>query len=164
MRFWAREFGGRLDVKVGKQGNSLLMLLAFCRLSPLCMRYWLLRHLCIISSVERLYILMRMHAHCNVMIRTSSDVCLLPNHRNRDAEKSVPLSLRSQPPLLSAMVADVYNATKDMTFLAEAFPLLINEYDYWVSPPKGVMVRARWFSSPPWLEKHSTSVFPRPRV
>lgn len=39
---------------------------------------------------------------------------------------------RSQPPYLSEMVLTVYNATKDATFLADAVPLLDQEYAYWM--------------------------------
>ena len=37
----------------------------------------------------------------------------------------------SQPPLLSQMVALVYNANPDISLLQDALPLLQDEHDYW---------------------------------
>ncbi|KAK9830431.1 hypothetical protein WJX72_011737 [[Myrmecia] bisecta] len=47
---------------------------------------------------------------------------------------------RSQPPLLSKMVAAVYNATDDKDFLANAYQALQKEHVYWTSAPKQVTV------------------------
>ncbi|KAH7352593.1 hypothetical protein KP509_19G053200 [Ceratopteris richardii] len=47
---------------------------------------------------------------------------------------------RSQPPLLSAMVREVYVATNDTELLQEALPILIKEHKYWTSGPKQVTV------------------------
>ena len=46
----------------------------------------------------------------------------------------------SQPPLLSHMVAAVYDGTGDMAFLQHAFPALELEHKYWTSPPKQLSV------------------------
>ncbi|CAK0785239.1 hypothetical protein CVIRNUC_008445 [Coccomyxa viridis] len=47
---------------------------------------------------------------------------------------------RSQPPLLSHMVAAVYDNTGDMAFLQSAFSALQLEHKYWTSPPKRLRV------------------------
>ncbi len=39
---------------------------------------------------------------------------------------------RSQPPLLGAMVADIYRATRDTAWLRQALPLLEKEHDWWM--------------------------------
>ncbi len=51
---------------------------------------------------------------------------------------------RSQPPLLSRMVADLHAATGpgEYTLLCEALPLLAAEHAYWTTAPKLVRVRA----------------------
>lgn len=46
----------------------------------------------------------------------------------------------SQPPLLSHMVAAVYDNTGDMAFLQSAFSALQLEHKYWTSPPKRLRV------------------------
>jgi alpha,alpha-trehalase len=38
---------------------------------------------------------------------------------------------RSQPPLLSAMVRDVYKITDDILWLRKAYPRLVKEYSFW---------------------------------
>ena len=38
---------------------------------------------------------------------------------------------RSQPPYLAMMVWDVYEATADAAFLAQAYPVLQKEYAFW---------------------------------
>ena len=40
-------------------------------------------------------------------------------------------SRRSQPPLLTQMVAAYYNATENDTFVKEILPLLEKEYHFW---------------------------------
>mmetsp|Transcript_3283 Transcript_3283/g.9510 ORF Transcript_3283/g.9510 Transcript_3283/m.9510 type:complete len:550 (-) Transcript_3283:20-1669(-) len=47
---------------------------------------------------------------------------------------------RSQPPLMSAMVRDVYAATNDTALLNTALPLLVKEHAYWMTSPKLVKV------------------------
>lgn len=47
---------------------------------------------------------------------------------------------RSQPPLLSAMVREVYAATNDVHLLEDALPVLIQEHKYWTSGPKQVII------------------------
>lgn len=39
---------------------------------------------------------------------------------------------RSQPPLLGAMVADLYRATRDTAWLRQALPILEKEHDWWM--------------------------------
>lgn len=41
--------------------------------------------------------------------------------------------LRSQPPLLTAMVYEYYKATNDVAFVREILPVLVNEYKFWTS-------------------------------
>ncbi|CAN1299793.1 TRE1 [Linum perenne] len=40
---------------------------------------------------------------------------------------------RSEPPLLSAMVSEIYNRTEDMEFARKALPALIKEHKFWTS-------------------------------
>ncbi|XVF53127.1 hypothetical protein PTKIN_Ptkin05aG0075200 [Pterospermum kingtungense] len=40
---------------------------------------------------------------------------------------------RSQPPLLSAMVYEIYNRTGDVEFVRKSFPPLLKEYQFWDS-------------------------------
>ena len=40
---------------------------------------------------------------------------------------------RSQPPLLSQMVELYYNRTGDADFLQRMLPVLVTEYDFWIS-------------------------------
>ncbi|KAH7388450.1 hypothetical protein KP509_16G076300 [Ceratopteris richardii] len=47
---------------------------------------------------------------------------------------------RSQPPLLSAMVREVYVATNDTELLQKALPILVEEHSYWTSGPKQVTI------------------------
>ncbi|KAG8084107.1 hypothetical protein GUJ93_ZPchr0010g8488 [Zizania palustris] len=47
---------------------------------------------------------------------------------------------RSQPPLLSSMVLDIYMATGDMVFLKRAFPSLLKEYSFWMSDIHNVAI------------------------
>ncbi|WIA44588.1 hypothetical protein OEZ86_007311 [Tetradesmus obliquus] len=51
---------------------------------------------------------------------------------------------RSQPPLLSAMVRELYEAAPqaDPSLLSRALPLLLREHAYWTSAPKQVTVAA----------------------
>ena len=46
----------------------------------------------------------------------------------------------SQPPLLSHMVAAVYDNTEDTAFLQSAFSALELEHRYWTSAPKQLRV------------------------
>jgi alpha,alpha-trehalase len=39
---------------------------------------------------------------------------------------------RSQPPMLSHMVKELYDATQNITFLARAYPSLTHEYAWWM--------------------------------
>ena len=52
---------------------------------------------------------------------------------------------RSQPPLLTLMALAIFEATGDAEWLAEALPLLVKEYDFWMAPKHGHRVG---------LEKH----------
>ncbi|CAN0367758.1 unnamed protein product, partial [Discosporangium mesarthrocarpum] len=65
---------------------------------------------------------------------------------------------RSQPPLLSDMVCDIYMASGDVAFLARALPTLELEYAFWMDPKRGRAVHiphrrptASRFSSNPSL-------------
>ncbi|GFR40764.1 hypothetical protein Agub_g1377 [Astrephomene gubernaculifera] len=49
---------------------------------------------------------------------------------------------RSQPPLLSAMVLAVWDASGDNGLLADALPRLVAQHTYWTSGNKAVRVRA----------------------
>jgi len=44
---------------------------------------------------------------------------------------------RSQPPLLTAMVKEIYNVTKDAARLATVLPVLEKEYSFWMNPKSG---------------------------
>jgi len=60
---------------------------------------------------------------------------------------------RSQPPFLSIMVADVFKATQDKEWLAQAWPTLEKEYTYWQekhSTPVG-LTRYSGGDAPQWL-------------
>ncbi|GER34638.1 trehalase [Striga asiatica] len=48
---------------------------------------------------------------------------------------------RSQPPLLSSMVVDIYNETHDLEFVKFALPALLKEYEFWTSGVHNVIVR-----------------------
>ncbi|KAG6497517.1 hypothetical protein ZIOFF_045418 [Zingiber officinale] len=48
---------------------------------------------------------------------------------------------RSQPPLLSAMVFDIYERTGDMEFVKQAVPLLLKEHKFWNSEVHKVTVQ-----------------------
>lgn len=48
----------------------------------------------------------------------------------------------SQPPLLSHMVAAIYDVSYDRAFLHDAFTALEMEYKYWTGPPKQLSIRA----------------------
>jgi len=48
---------------------------------------------------------------------------------------------RSQPPLLSAMVKAIHDATGDRGFLERALPILEKEYDFWMDPACGRLVQ-----------------------
>ncbi|CAN6300388.1 unnamed protein product [Urochloa humidicola] len=48
---------------------------------------------------------------------------------------------RSQPPLLSSMVLDVYGATGDVEFVRRAFPSLLKEHRFWISEIHNVPIR-----------------------
>eukprot|EP00929_Paragymnodinium_shiwhaense_P042949 TRINITY_DN22147_c0_g1_i1.p1 TRINITY_DN22147_c0_g1~~TRINITY_DN22147_c0_g1_i1.p1 ORF type:complete len:701 (+),score=90.74 TRINITY_DN22147_c0_g1_i1:74-2104(+) len=47
---------------------------------------------------------------------------------------------RSQPPMLTAMVAAVYQETKDKEWLSKALPILEKEYRFWMDPKGGRLV------------------------
>uniref|UniRef100_A0A0E0BCT1 Trehalase n=1 Tax=Oryza glumipatula TaxID=40148 RepID=A0A0E0BCT1_9ORYZ len=47
---------------------------------------------------------------------------------------------RSQPPLLSSMVLDIYMATGDMAFVRRVFPSLLKEHSFWMSEVHNVAV------------------------
>ncbi|GLI69768.1 hypothetical protein VaNZ11_014451, partial [Volvox africanus] len=49
---------------------------------------------------------------------------------------------RSQPPLLSAMVLAVWNASNDDSLLVDALPQLVKQHRYWNTGNKAVRVRA----------------------
>jgi alpha,alpha-trehalase len=48
---------------------------------------------------------------------------------------------RSQPPLLSSMVYEIYNVTKDEELVRKAIPLLLKEYEFWNSGKHKVVIR-----------------------
>ncbi|CAN8274099.1 unnamed protein product [Cochlearia groenlandica] len=48
---------------------------------------------------------------------------------------------RSQPPLLSSMVYEIYNVTKDEELLKKTIPLLLKEYEFWNSGKHKVVIR-----------------------
>ncbi|CAL5001319.1 unnamed protein product [Urochloa decumbens] len=48
---------------------------------------------------------------------------------------------RSQPPLLSSMVLEVYEATGDVKFVREALPPLLKEHSFWTSEIHSVAIR-----------------------
>nr|CAD1835474.1 unnamed protein product [Ananas comosus var. bracteatus] len=50
-------------------------------------------------------------------------------------------SSRSQPPLLSSMVYDIYKRTEDLEFVKKAYPSLLKEYSFWVSDVHKVIIR-----------------------
>lgn len=52
------------------------------------------------------------------------------------------LARPSQPPLLSAMVRLVFEATDNKQLLRDALPLLIREHEYWTTGNKAIRVRA----------------------
>lgn len=43
------------------------------------------------------------------------------------------LIVTSQPPLLSSMVYEIYNVTKDEELVKKAIPVLLKEYKFWNS-------------------------------
>ncbi|CAN6484843.1 unnamed protein product [Victoria cruziana] len=47
---------------------------------------------------------------------------------------------RSQPPLLSSMVMEIYKSTGDVNFVKETFPNLLKEHEYWNSKIHKVIV------------------------
>uniref|UniRef100_J3N468 Trehalase n=1 Tax=Oryza brachyantha TaxID=4533 RepID=J3N468_ORYBR len=47
---------------------------------------------------------------------------------------------RSQPPLLSSMILDIYMATGDMVFVKRAFPSLLKEHSFWMSGVHNVAI------------------------
>ncbi|KAG7546383.1 Six-hairpin glycosidase superfamily [Arabidopsis suecica] len=48
---------------------------------------------------------------------------------------------RSQPPLLSSMVYEIYNVTKDEELVKKAIPVLLKEYKFWNSGKHKVVIR-----------------------
>uniref|UniRef100_A0A1J3H2V0 Trehalase n=1 Tax=Noccaea caerulescens TaxID=107243 RepID=A0A1J3H2V0_NOCCA len=48
---------------------------------------------------------------------------------------------RSQPPLLSSMVYEIYNVTKDEELVKKAIPVLLKEYNFWNSGKHKVVIR-----------------------
>ncbi|CAF2131054.1 trehalase-like [Brassica rapa] len=48
---------------------------------------------------------------------------------------------RSQPPLLSSMVYEIYNVTKDEELVRKAIPVLLKEYEFWNSGKHKVVIR-----------------------
>lgn len=47
---------------------------------------------------------------------------------------------RSQPPMLTAMVEEIFKVTRDKAWLAEALPILEKEYRFWMDPKGGRLV------------------------
>ncbi|CAN1779151.1 TRE1 [Linum perenne] len=47
---------------------------------------------------------------------------------------------RSQPPLLSAMVYEIYNKTGDVKFVMKALPALIKEHEFWTSGQHNITI------------------------
>mmetsp|Transcript_107401 Transcript_107401/g.195942 ORF Transcript_107401/g.195942 Transcript_107401/m.195942 type:complete len:454 (+) Transcript_107401:1-1362(+) len=47
---------------------------------------------------------------------------------------------RSQPPMLTPMVAEVFKVTRDKDWLAEALPVLEKEYRFWMDPKGGRLI------------------------
>mmetsp|Transcript_56021 Transcript_56021/g.126007 ORF Transcript_56021/g.126007 Transcript_56021/m.126007 type:complete len:561 (+) Transcript_56021:67-1749(+) len=54
---------------------------------------------------------------------------------------------RSQPPLLAAMVREVYRVTQDRGWLAAAVPVLEKEHEFWMQPHHTVMLPSSGSSS-----------------
>ncbi|XP_052170734.1 probable trehalase [Diospyros lotus] len=48
---------------------------------------------------------------------------------------------RSQPPLLSSMVYDIYHKTSDLDLVREALPALLKEHDFWTSEIHSVVIQ-----------------------
>jgi len=48
---------------------------------------------------------------------------------------------RSEPPLLSSMVLEVYRATGDVEFVKRAFQFLLKEHSFWMSEIHNVAIR-----------------------
>ncbi|PRW32561.1 putative trehalase [Chlorella sorokiniana] len=63
---------------------------------------------------------------------------VVPGARFRESIRTYYLN-RSQPPLYSAMVAIVYEATQDLSILRNHLPAILLEHAYWTSPPKQVV-------------------------
>lgn len=66
---------------------------------------------------------------------------------------------RSQPPMLSLMVSEIYNVTSDKAFLTEVFPALMQEYTYWTFPDNSRLVSTRNVTLARYLSTDNT---PRP--
>ncbi|GJM91259.1 hypothetical protein PR202_ga07618 [Eleusine coracana subsp. coracana] len=47
---------------------------------------------------------------------------------------------RSQPPLLSSMILDIYKATGDLDFVKKSFPSLLKEHSFWTSEVHNVAI------------------------
>lgn len=52
----------------------------------------------------------------------------------------------SQPPLLSAMVSEIYKRTGDLELARKALPALIKEHEFWNSGIKGNFLHERFNS------------------
>jgi alpha,alpha-trehalase len=75
-------------------------------------------------------------------LRVESQPNAATTDRPTERTHATPRTPRSQPPLLSAMVRAVYEATADRSLLSEALPLLVQEHDYWTFGDKAVQVAA----------------------
>lgn len=72
---------------------------------------------------------------------------------------------RSQPPLLSEMVLEVYRYTKDTEWLASALPALDKEHAFWMNVSNGHVVKFPLMDGNGELvlnRYHSSSALPRP--
>ena len=72
------------------------------------------------------------------------------------------MRVASQPPLLSAMVAAVYEANQDAGWLAGAFLALEREHAYWDTPPKRVIVMGRDGAQHRLSRYYADTTVPRP--
>ncbi|XP_072963305.1 probable trehalase [Typha angustifolia] len=50
-------------------------------------------------------------------------------------------SNRSQPPLLSSMILDIFMRTNDLAFVKKVYPSLLKEYNFWMSDVHKVIIR-----------------------
>ena len=70
---------------------------------------------------------------------------------------------RSQPPFLTLMVLEYWQATNDTAFLQQVLPYLEKEYDFWMTNRSVTLDASHGFKSPVALNQYSTNMgYPRP--